>query len=334
MAVVEMWAGHGENTATANLETRELVATVFVRTDDAHDTGDSILDHMFLNGYGHGDHYHVGNDENTRAIIYQIDSPQLQPGSCTLWQTQVRYRVVTPSGEDQSGEIPDSPDLVQPSITTNSVMREVAIEEAIFRGGITLDGVAVGDASPIMNSCNQILVPQPTRQKSNTLVSIGRNMLGVSVNSSTLPVEFVNQSTVVISARNTSVICSAQTLKHLAWRTNPVVVEGYDLVRVVGEFELDPHGWRRQYRDEGLQARARAGDPDGRGGTISAQQLKNGMPEVRRLFDFSGMPVSEPIRLDGAGQPLEPNQPTVYSSWSDMDEIELNTIPFFSGMLS
>ena len=64
----------------------------------------------------------------------------------------------------------------------------------------------------------------------------------------------------------------------------------------------DEFGFRPRIVDRGLPARAMYGDPDGRGGFITSTE--GDQLRWRRLTDKNGNPISEPVLLDGNGQPL------------------------------
>lgn len=336
MPVIDMWQAAPENTANATLETREYTAAVYVRTDDPADTGHAVLEHMIANGYGYGSTYNAGNDANPLARIYQIDPPQLIPGSCDLWKAVARYRLLTPEEKDLNDQSPGNPVDLRPKISTSTVVREVPVDKATYRSGFHADvGLSDGDFSPIINSAKTILIPQPLRQKSNRILTITRNALAVTFSDTSFPEDWINDVAVTVSDRQTTVEIPIYGMKFLRWATSPQYHEGLDYVEVTGEFEVtwDEGGWRQDYRDEGIQCRAEAGDPDGRGGTISASDIKTGAPQIRRMIDQFGLPLPEPVRLDGNGKPLAPGDDTVYSTWSLLEEIDPKTLPFFAGIM-
>jgi hypothetical protein len=64
--------------------------------------------------------------------------------------------------------------------------------------------------------------------------------------------------------------------------------------------------WRPEYLDAGFAARAMSGDPDGHGGVIyeDSRAFVEEMAPQRRLTDSDQLPLSEPVPLNGDGQPL------------------------------
>jgi hypothetical protein len=74
--------------------------------------------------------------------------------------------------------------------------------------------------------------------------------------------------------------------------------------------------FRREYLDRGRFARALDGDPTGTGSTYSAADRPACAPKVRPLTDpETDEPISEPIPLDGEGQPLSPEAAPKYGKW-------------------
>jgi hypothetical protein len=81
--------------------------------------------------------------------------------------------------------------------------------------------------------------------------------------------------------------------------------------------------------DRGLSSRAKAGDPDGRGGTYSEGDFPEGSSGHREILDQDGQPVSDPVLLDGKGQPLR-NQsaslPAIYLRWNKGETTTFNEL--------
>jgi hypothetical protein len=98
--------------------------------------------------------------------------------------------------------------------------------------------------------------------------------------------------------------------------------------------------WDLVLLDRGYSARALAGDADGKGGTISwsgqFSHLSSRAPQ-RRLADADGMPISEPVLLNGQGQPLNLSVATpepFFGQWRYYEEAEFETLSFFTGILT
>jgi len=81
--------------------------------------------------------------------------------------------------------------------------------------------------------------------------------------------------------------------------------------------------------DRGLTARADDQDPDGRSGVISGSQAVPGQPAMRKILDQDGNPISDPVLLDGRGQPrtASEQQFPVYLRWQKYELAEFNQLP-------
>jgi hypothetical protein len=91
---------------------------------------------------------------------------------------------------------------------------------------------------------------------------------------------------------------------------------------VTTEMEIDfIWGWRQHVVDRGMQRRACAGDPDGEGGTISQTDIQAGDAAHAPIIGQDGHPLTEPVLLDGNGQPLDVcNEEPVYLTYRTYDE--------------
>lgn len=335
MAVIHMEEAQGDNSASADLTNRKYTALVRCTTDDAADTGHTVLQYMIANGYGYRNSWSAGNDSNANAIITGIDPPQLIDGSCFKWETTVHYETIVFKMKDTSDGIPTTPVDVRPKITTRTIPRQVPVDKATYRSGFHADvGLTDGDESPVINSAGAVYVPAPTRARSNRLITIKRGIAAITIDEATLPTDWINSDAFTISDRQTTITVGAYELISRGWSTEPTEQEGIDFVMVTGEFELQKGGWRQEFLDRGITARAKAGDPDGKGGTVSASDIRAGMPEMRRIADLHGNPIGEPVNLDGNGQPLDVGDPPVYSLWSLEDETDVSVLSFFTGIVS
>jgi hypothetical protein len=80
--------------------------------------------------------------------------------------------------------------------------------------------------------------------------------------------------------------------------------------------------------DRGFSARADAGDPDGKGGTFSGGDFPEGATAQRELTDENGSPVSEPVLLNGQGQPIRllGSLGPVYLGWERYEKADFNQL--------
>lgn len=81
--------------------------------------------------------------------------------------------------------------------------------------------------------------------------------------------------------------------------------------------------------DRGIAARAKAGDPDGKGGTYTSGDIFTGQSKTRQMLDPGGSPITDPVLFDGNGQPLSDPKPSdaVYLRWGFYPTINFNNLP-------
>lgn len=89
------------------------------------------------------------------------------------------------------------------------------------------------------------------------------------------------------------------------------IVNGFSCWRVTVEVHVNPlqFGWRRVVCDRGIARRKAPGDP---GGGSLGDVIAPGDPVHAPIKDDEGFPISEPVLLNGNGQPLRPGEPIVY----------------------
>ncbi len=110
---------------------------------------------------------------------------------------------------------------------------------------------------------------------------------------------------------------------------DPHIIETVPWNVVTREVLVRLGGWHIDELDRGLSARAQRGDPDGSGGSYSNTDLlgPNGVA-VRRLLDPQGNPITDPILLDGKGQPLNQQEleKAIFLRWLDQHEADFVTL--------
>lgn len=99
------------------------------------------------------------------------------------------------------------------------------------------------------------------------------------------------------------------------------------------EIQIHPRDWDLWILDRGTSARAIEGDPDGRGGVVdyTLVPFREGVPEQRRLVDADDVPITEPILLDGDGQPLRAGREGVYLRYQTKEETAFGILNWIHG---
>jgi hypothetical protein len=80
-----------------------------------------------------------------------------------------------------------------------------------------------------------------------------------------------------------------------------------------------------------MRRKAEAGDPDGRGGTISLTDLIGGVPPNAAIVGVDGFPVNGPVLLNGAGEAKDAaDRVPIYITWQKYQEITYPADPYLS----
>lgn len=333
MAIIDHRPKSGANTSDARADGRDLTAELWVESDDPEDTGHAVIQYLITEGFVYGAPYNVGNDDlSSRSpldtALYQIDPPQLAPGSSTMWSVLLRYRQVTRNFQNIAGGLADSPLDRRAVLSCNTVMREKTITRAIYRVGFqdSLIGWTPDEERMITNSAGQEVWPQQVIDDQYLVLRVVRNFAAVNVNETTFPETWINSTPLTFNDGLLTVVLGTYQLKLLQWTILPRFEEDTEFLEVTfeGEIKRGPHGWRLRLPDTGFQER-----PLGPSPSVRSNKLVD-------IKNAEGVPVTVPALLDGNGVAL-PDQATatpVYATWSQYKELDIRTTPFFAGLVT
>lgn len=328
MAVVRItlhWAG---STGSRSREQREYTAVYAVETSDQRDQAAVVSDAFDgVNAPGLSTPYVYGNDIDTDALCDRID-PQREPGSGTKWQVTLHYATIQRRDEQR-----DDPDTGLPTSDPLCWVDDVElipltvtrpVEKATYRSGFVGDSAVMCPAGTEIIPVNSAMVPfDPPleREDRRTLLRYTTRKdtynpvlddFAQAVNSEDVTFFFAYQAlTVTIPKYKGQVVHVSQK-----FATASIPFFGLTQLRKYWELRYEilidwVYGHRRQVIDRGLHAGGWAGSPDGKGGTISPGSdpegfLVAGRPRARVLTGGDGHAITEPVLLNGAGQPLVP----------------------------
>lgn len=106
-----------------------------------------------------------------------------------------------------------------------------------------------------------------------------------------------------------------------------VTFYGYQWYQVTLEFVEES---QIEYElDRGFTARAKVGDPDGRGGTYSVGDFPDGSSGQRDILDAEGNSITDPALLDGKGNPLDSTLKSEarYLGWEKYPSSDFSQLP-------
>lgn len=316
-------------------------------TDDEEDGAQVAIAYVESAIAGIGDTYAYGNDARGTAYLRTIEAVR-DPGSTLIWFATLTYRDEEIDEEqiDESGNPTDNPTDMRPELEVQTVQYSRPVEKALYLGGFT--GIAhtklTGDElKPVVNSALAVYNPPPEIDHHRWTLRVKRNV--VSINCDTVKNNVVNNAAITFQYRGVKKTIPQYCGKTRDFRASPRHHHAYgDYVEIELWIDVIDDGdrtWRPKYLDAGFAARAMLGDPDGHGGAIyeDSRAFIEELAPQRRLTDSEQIPLSEPVPLNGDGQPLltfrdDTGELTVkYGEWKVyLTESDYKTWGIFNGM--
>jgi hypothetical protein len=343
MTILSHRSKAGANTSGVSAEGRELTAELWVESDDPEDTGHSVIQYLISEGFTYGAPYNVGNDNLSsrspvNTALYQIEPPQLAPGSATLWSVLLRYRQVVPRLQNAAGQLAATPISRRPAISISTITRAEGIEQAVYHGGFGAPGWEPEQERQITNSAGTPYDPSKERDTHHAVLRVTRNLAFCQFDETNFPTKWVNNGNLTFQDRVTRVVVGVRQLKFLSWSTTPRFEDGIDYVEVTFEGEIKPgSGWLLEILDTGLYELG------------NDRYSPDATVEIRNPTGEQAM-VTTPVLLDGNGKanfveiadPDNPGNmirngeigPPHYGYWRIYEEIDIKTLGFFSGIVT
>lgn len=317
---------NGSTGTYRGLTDAEFTAIYQVFCNSGQDQSNTVISYVLANIAGMGDTYDYANDSSSYAFLKAI-APSFKKGSCDPWIWEVRMEYGPNdigSGEDQDGNPTDDPLDFRPVLTPRTVQYTKALEKAAYHdgfNGVMAGLISAGDEVCPHNSAGVPFVPGLEAERAHMVVECQFNLSSFNGDTARTWINVVNTTAfdftpawgvlMTVAARESRVRDIHGVLKRM---------NGVEFFEQVWALEINPDTWLMEVVDRGFAARAMAGDPDGRGGTISGTDIIDGVPQLRRLVDFDQQPLTEPVLLNGDGQPLAPGDPPVFLRWRGYTE--------------
>lgn len=320
---------------------RQYAAVYFARTDDPQDQSFVVAQYFedTVELPSIGDAYVYGNDNDPVAVCVEIDP---QPAGQNYWQVVCSYESSTPdtpSGNDEDGNPTDDPLLMACEVDVSIAKFTAPVERAKIRGGFAgkaLDAWPLGTEIKPMNSAGTVIVPPIEKDVARIVLRVSKNEALFPRDEALAYQDAVNNDALLLTCRVGNVVHVIADLDQYQGK-----VEGVSgrlrlgptgaYWNVTREVHINRNGWRYEHLDEGIHFAARDGDDDLRGGKFGAVDDNGdpvagvvslaGRPSVVRAVDAYGVPIDEPVPLDGDGAPLDPGDALVWLSFQIYDEL-------------
>ncbi len=339
------WTGA---TGSWEADRREYTAVYHVWTDDPLDGPKAIIDYFYAHGLAVlGSSYSYGHDSDPWAYCVKMD-PQRADRSAKQWSLVLSYETrdrEKEQGRDKNGDPTDDPLQFHSELDVGKAQFQSPVERAWNE--TRLPGRAVGTLGAVTNSAGTVFDPPLMRDRSDMVYRITKYMDHFPDSTARQYLDAINSAAWTLTLRfqqfTATFFRHEAKLQNLGGTFHARVIQlanGQPKLQRFWKNTYEIHsrdgGWIEEVVDRGLHAKAGLGDPDGRGGIIGfkpdgsamnnqemAAAFPPGTPPVRRLTDFAGQPIDEPVLLDLQGQPLAAGQAAKYIRYRT-----LNAYPF------
>ena len=289
--------------------------------------------------------YQYGNDVDPQAVLTGLSAPRRAGGDKlkTTWIVEAIYEF----------DVEQRPDLQGVQVEPFYLAEPEPIVKAKYHGAYTLVGgnfvrktFPAGEETyeetyvyPIGNSSYIPILPAPERDRHKAAYRVSWNQAFFfdfqpyldKMNSSPFTLNGVSVRYVQPGVTQAKMpFIKSFPAESLRLRDVQQVIrqfQGFDWYSTTLEFVEDERFLNEL--DRGVSARAKPGDPDGRGGTYSVGDFPEGAPQSRPINGPDGNPITEPVLLDGRGRPLDTLSPgfEVYLRWEKYPTANFNDLP-------
>jgi hypothetical protein len=342
---------HATLTSTAGGR-REWSAPYLLTSDNPRDDGQTCVDFMDTIGRGLSDTFRYADREDSTVWCKKV-TPTRIPNSVLHWQVVCEYSPLEPkeSSEDEDGNPTDDPMDWRYEISCGTQFFQTPVWKAWNIDPMPHEGVGAGyqcpaeTLGPVVNSAGIVYDPPLLRDTPETVLRISGNWPEYWAANLTCYAGRINPSPLRWSVRLLTyygfrdqvfppycVLCAAVTADYR--RDNGVSFWQYTYEWRIREraSTINPQdGFLETILDRGITRLAKGGSPDGKGGTISASDIKEGMGINSPVRDVAGDRVPELVLFDGHGQPLQAadskSSPPVYFRWRVHPYAEFQVLP-------
>lgn len=330
---------HGADGTKSQEGGSEYDAVWRVITDNPLDQVQKVVARFEIDKVKLGDTYSYANDSDPNAVAKSI-KPVREKGTTDTWVVTVHY-APREAGESSFELITEDLPLRCEDVSMQTIQHQRPVERARYRGGFVGKAalkVADGDIVLPMNSAFVPFNPGLEMDVAGLSVRIVRRLKSVdgtavkslmnSVNSEPFTIFHCGFVLDVLSYQ-ARVVAGALALR---------VEDGSKYWELPLFMEIIEEGWREEVVDRGVAARAIVDDADGRGGSLSQNDMIAGVPRHRELVDVDETPIADPVLFDGDGKPLDISVagkvvPVYLTYQKYMKEIPFNTITYFNGFI-
>lgn len=333
MAVTEFYPAHEDWAGSMNVRDNSDRFTVrFVAKTDNPDDGPDVIRSYITSTGTYLNYSAVGNETNAAPLV-QID-PTRQSGFSTVWYVDLTYEfaVETEDLKDNEGKNTNDPTQARLEISISFVREsdlmnraqyirtsiEDVANEVLIDSGTDPDGWVRNKPKKVTDSANVPYNPKIRSDRYLMAIRIRERFRTWNTEWELLP-DAVNDRQFDIRITDwdgqihdygtfapVTLKCTQLNSREFLWNF-PVDPQGRKRTYIdrVVEVVHKPEGWWTDLLDAGKNRRKSENDPKGNGEVIPIADLKDGMAGTGDITDESGKKVTDPVPLDGNGQPIK-----------------------------
>jgi hypothetical protein len=316
------WSGA---TGDVTSDSVEYTAVYRVQTSSTADGPAAIAAYFRANGPWLNSGYSFGGDSDSTAKCTKVSIPRHVAGSANVWEVTFTFSTqAAGSGGgnsaqqvDSQGNATQNPLDFRPLVWIAGNTTSEPAEEAYYLGGFThpVQKFAIGQKIRVQNSAGDRIDSPPIQiDKPVARIYVRVNRAFFDITRLAMLGSVLSQKSQFKGFLGYDGTFAAGTLKitdiAVQMKRESIEVNGVrgieDYKEITTELAYKPDGWAYQLYDLGFNRQAAAGDPDGKGGTVSFTDILDGLAIRAPILDpVFGTPVKSPQLLDGAGQPLQ-----------------------------
>jgi hypothetical protein len=319
-------------------------SSYWVKCSSAADTQDTVLRYFMQNADypWPGRPFKFGNDFNTNMFTRTVNANYIE-NSDGKFRVDCTFQSLQGGDQQQQGQTPSGNNSTNPlqwhdEIHVSFTQISIPVESAIFKGftklGVNNKSFKQGKEMAIMNSACKPFDPTIEDEIDIKVIRMTRNVEAYDDTQLTQYQGAINSDVVTINKPNykfkTSFGLYHGRIKSLT--ADFQITNGIPYYKHGIEIHVYPpgkYGWLRLLLDQGFEELYREGDKRPDGQTVSISELPSNRPfEVKTITDEEGLPVTSPVRLDGNGKMLKPEDDPVYLIYQTRKLLPFSSIPF------
>lgn len=314
------------------------------KCSSASDAADTVLSHFRQDADlpWPGRPFRFANGFDVTSITKTVDAKYIE--NSDGWYA-VNVTFGPQKGEEQkqenqtpAGNTTSDPMKWHDEISVGFTQISIPVEAAIFKGwtklGVNNPAFIQGKNMALMNSATKPFDPTIEEEVDIKVIRITRNVRAYDGSIITQYQGALNSDRVTIN-KPAYKFRESFGLYHGRIKSitaDFVIANGFPYYRNSIEVHVFPpgrYGWLRLVLDQGIEELYKPEDKRPDGTTVSFSDLPSERQyEIKTITDEEGLPITSPVRLNGNGKALKPEEEAVYGIWQTRSILPFSSIPW------